>query len=512
MPKEIIFISSVQKEFAAERKALAAYIREDELLKLFFEPYLFEEVAATGENPGAVYLKEVKSCDIYVGLLGADYGFEDREGISPTEREFEAAQETHKPCWVFIKGDSTLSRHPKEAAFIEKVGERVSRKRYETLDELKKEIYRSAILYLKQSGKIDADDFDSSISSKAGLEDISEEALSEFVREAKAKRNFPLKETDPKEKILTHLRLLRQGQLSNSAILAFGKNPQVYFPSATVKCAHFHGLTVSKPIPDYKEFGGTVFQMAENALDFVLSKISLATGDRSKSLLVETSYEIPRAVIAEAIINAIAHRDYYSKGSIQVSVFKDRIEISNPGSLPKELDIAQLKDPHSSYPHNPTLANCMFLTGAIERFGTGIPEMYALTAARGLKAPDFEDNKTFMVTLWRPSARTDHDTVHDTAHDAAHDTAHDFLFLNLEYLPHRLIWILEGEMSRSEMMEKLGLTHRTNFNDNYLDQAFENGWIEMTIPDKPQSKKQRYRLTQAGVAEKEKIANDSKPN
>lgn len=152
------------------------------------------------------------------------------------------------------------------------------------------------------------------------------------------------------------------------------------------------------------------------------------------------------------------------------------------------------------------------LTGAIERFGTGIPEMYALTAARGLKAPDFEDSKTFLVTLWRPSARTDYDTDHDTVHDTAHDTAHDYLFLNLEYLPHRLIWVLDREMSRSEMMEKLGLTHRTNFNENYLDQAFENGWIEMTIPDKPQSKKQRYRLTQAGAAEKEKIANDSKPN
>ncbi|MDO9552938.1 Fic family protein, partial [Rhodonellum sp.] len=93
-----------------------------------------------------------------------------------------------------------------------------------------------------------------------------------------------------------------------------------------------------------------------------------------------------------------------------------------------------------------------------------------------------------------------------------HDTAHDRLFLTLEYLPYRLLWILDGELSRGEMMERLGLSHRTNFNENYLDQAFENGWIEMTIPDKPQSKKQRYRLTQAGALEKEKIANDYQPD
>jgi predicted HTH transcriptional regulator len=507
MPKETIFISSVQKEFANERQALAAYIREDELLKLFFEPYLFEEVAATGHAPGTVYLHEVKACAIYIGLLGKEYGYENAEGISPTEREFDAAYENNKACWIFIKGNHVVERHPKELAFIEKVGERVSRKRFADLETLKKEVYRSCILYLKQTGKIDTVDFDSAINKTASLDAISEEALTEFVRTARIKRNFPLKESDAKEKILAHLNILRQGQLTNSALLAFAVNLQYFFPSATVKCAHFHGIRVSKPMPDYKEFGGTVFQMADDAIDFVLSKISLSSGDRSVSNQVETAYEIPRAVIAEALINAVAHRDYYSKASIQVSVFKDRIEIENPGSLPKELTIEQLKEPHSSYPHNPLLANCMFLTGAIERYGTGIPEMYALTAERGLKDPEFEENKTFVVTLWRPSAKV---TAHDTAHDAAHDTAHDTGYINLEHMPHRLLWILEGEMSRSEMMAKLELTHRTTFRENYINPCEENGWIEMTIPDKPQSKNQKYRLTQAGKSVLEKIKHESK--
>src|SRR5690554_7462486 len=97
------------------------------------------------------------------------------------------------------------------------------------------------------------------------------------------KRNFPLKETDNKQKILTHLNLLRDGKLVNSAILSFGNIPQFFFPTATVKCAYFHGIIMAKPMPDYKEFGGTIFQMAHDAIDFVLSKISLSTGDRSKS-------------------------------------------------------------------------------------------------------------------------------------------------------------------------------------------------------------------------------------
>ena len=83
----------------------------------------------------------------------------------------------------------------------------------------------------------------------------------------------------------------------------------------------------------------------------------------------------------------------------------------------------------------------MFLTGSIERYGTGFPEMYALIAERGLKEPDFEDNKTFLVTLWRPSATefqvTAHDAAHDTAHDTGHDTVHDIAH-QMHNLIHRI--------------------------------------------------------------------------
>jgi hypothetical protein len=132
-------------------------------------------------------------------LLGTDYGFEDSEGISPTEREFDAAQESGNSCWVFIKGNHSLKRHPKEVAFIEKVGGLVSRKRFSDIETLKKEVYRSCILYLKQTGKIDSEDFDSAIHKTSSMDAISEESLSEFVRTARLKRNFPLKETDSGE-------------------------------------------------------------------------------------------------------------------------------------------------------------------------------------------------------------------------------------------------------------------------------------------------------------------------
>ena len=69
-----IFISSVQREFAKERKALASYIRKDAILGKFFEVFLFEEVPAQERKADGVYLAEVDACDIYLGIFGHTYG------------------------------------------------------------------------------------------------------------------------------------------------------------------------------------------------------------------------------------------------------------------------------------------------------------------------------------------------------------------------------------------------------------------------------------------------------
>ena len=86
-----IFISSVQREFAQERKALRDYLQNDPLMRRFFDVFLFEDVPASDRRPDALYLDEVEQSDLYVGLFGNDYGTEDEDRISPTEREFDQA-------------------------------------------------------------------------------------------------------------------------------------------------------------------------------------------------------------------------------------------------------------------------------------------------------------------------------------------------------------------------------------------------------------------------------------
>jgi len=91
-----IFISSVQGEFAPERAALQDYLRGDALMRRFFEPFLFEDVPAADRRADEVYLDEVASCDIYLGLLGDEYGFEDAEGVSPQRARGQDDSSNHR--------------------------------------------------------------------------------------------------------------------------------------------------------------------------------------------------------------------------------------------------------------------------------------------------------------------------------------------------------------------------------------------------------------------------------
>lgn len=116
--KKKLFISSVQAEFQEERRALVAYIRQDPMLSRYFEPYIFEESPAQDCSAQRAYMDEVEASDIYLGLYGERYGFEDKEGISPTEREYDAATQRNLYRIVLIK--DVPARQTKEQQLIYK--------------------------------------------------------------------------------------------------------------------------------------------------------------------------------------------------------------------------------------------------------------------------------------------------------------------------------------------------------------------------------------------------------
>jgi predicted HTH transcriptional regulator len=276
------------------------------------------------------------------------------------------------------------------------------RRRFTDTDELKKELFSALVQFLCDKKIISCTTFDESTCPGSTLKDISGEIIEWFITVAREERNFPLKAGTPLEQVLKHLDLLDGTQPTNAAILLFGVKPQKFMPAAEIKCMHYHGTVIAKPIPSHQVFTGTLFEQADKATDFILSKINRNVPPRESAPVSETRYEIPKEVIQEAVVNAIAHRDYSSDASVQVSVFSDRIEVRNPGSLPPDLTFEDLKIKHSSRPRNHRIALPLYLTHYIEKIGYGTIQMITGCKDAGLPEPDFaQSGGEFVVTIWR---------------------------------------------------------------------------------------------------------------
>ena len=397
-----IFISSVQKELAEDRRAVKTVIENDPLLRRFFTVFLFEDLPASDRRADAVYLTEVDHSAIYVGLFGNDYGFEDTEGLSPTEREFDRATDQRKLRLIFVKSKDDQQRHSKMKTLIHKAGVQLIRRRYNDIAELKAVLYASLVAHLETAGIIQDRPFEERARLDANLDDLDAHAVADFVRLARSERQFPLPETAPMVAVLTHLHLLCEGHPTNASLLLFGRDPQRFMPSVEVRCMHFHGTEIQRPAPFYRIFKGNVLSQVDMAVDFVMSKLNQSVGTRAESNQAPVRYEILPAVIREAVVNAVAHRDYTAAGAIQVSVFADRVEVWNPGVLPASLTTESLRHPHGSIARNPRLCDVLFLARYVEKYGTGTLMMIRESLAHNLPEPDFvQRGGEFTIALWR---------------------------------------------------------------------------------------------------------------
>jgi len=178
-----IFISSVQREFAEERKALAEYIRRDAILGRFFEVFLFEEVPAQDRSASGVYLEEVDACDIYLGLHGAEYGNVDAKGVSATEREYECAAKKQKTRICLLKRGEVTD--PRQKKFIDRINADVVRKGFATYDELRTSVYAALAKYLEAKDLINALPFDASATAHIQLKDLSITKIRAFLQKAR---------------------------------------------------------------------------------------------------------------------------------------------------------------------------------------------------------------------------------------------------------------------------------------------------------------------------------------
>jgi predicted HTH transcriptional regulator len=368
-----------------------------------------------------------------------------------------------------------------------KAGDQLIRRRFTTIAALISAVYTSLVQYLVDKELIRTGPFDGTFCRNATLDDLDGDRIVSFVGLARRARGFPLPDDSRPLDVLTHMNLLDSGRPTNAAVLLFGKQPQRFLISSELKCAHFHGTVVAKPIPSYQVYKGTVFELVDQAVDFVMSKIDRWVGTRAESAQAPTIYEIPREVVAEAIVNAVAHRDYTCNGSVQVMLFSDRLEIWNPGTLPPSLTLEKLRHPHGSVPHNPLLAEPLYLMKYIERMGTGTGDMITRCREVGLAEPEFALTDGFVTIIRRRTLPVLQEAVTLAGTKLA--------------LSRHQVDVLRKcriESSLVDLMELIGRLDRTKFRNQVLKPMMEAELIEMTFPDKPRSSRQKYRITGKG--------------
>lgn len=398
-----VFVSSVQKELAAERRAIKEFITKDPLLSRFIgDVFLFEDIPAGDRKSRDTYLKEVENCDIYIAILGLQYGRKNANGKSPTELEFDHATRTHRERLVFVKGSDDSGRDRDMANLIAKAGRHITRRRFGDIPELVREVYASLVECLENRGLLHTAPFDDSVCAGATLKDIDEEQVTAFVETAESKGRLALKGSRAPKAVLQNFNLLRDGKPTNAAILLFGKNPHRFFNNVQVHCFHFLGTEKKKPIASQQPYEGRLFEVIDQSVEFALGKLDRSVGTRAAGARAPGDFEIPRSAVAEAVVNAVAHRNYRHNGFVQVIVFADRLEVWNPGELPPGLTPELLRQPHPPIPRNPLIAEPLFRVKLVEKAGTGTTDMIAECLAAGLPEPDFRQcGPHFVTTLWR---------------------------------------------------------------------------------------------------------------
>jgi ATP-dependent DNA helicase RecG len=199
--------------------------------------------------------------------------------------------------------------------------------------------------------------------------------------------------------------LLRRGCLSRSdgdphptyaGLLLFGCEPQRWIHSAQILVARYAGTTMGDSFVK-EEVRGTLPEQIRRAEAFVTNNMRRGVRLLGLERVEETEY--PVDVIREAIVNAVAHRDYQIRGDeIRVLLFADRVEFYSPGRLPGHVTVENLV--HERFSRNETIVQVLSDMGFIERLGYGIDRMIRLMDEAGLPRPKFEETAAgFRVTL-----------------------------------------------------------------------------------------------------------------
>ena len=240
---------------------------------------------------------------------------------------------------------------------------------------------------------------------------------------------------------------------------------------------------------DNRQYWGNAFDLLRRGEDFLHDHVPIAGRVVEGKMRREDRPAYPPRATREALANAICHRDYIVPGAaVAVAMYDDHLEIVSPGGFHFGIEPAKLSVPHESKLWNPIIANVFYRAGIIERWGTGTLKILDWCREFDCPLPEWKEQADNVYVTFKPAAWFE-ERAESRAESGAESGAESFRVLKA---------LQAGELSSAEIARQLGKTGVTGSLKRTLRKLLADARIELTLPDKPGSRLQRYRLTERG--------------
>jgi predicted HTH transcriptional regulator len=491
-----VFISSVQKELEVERVSIAGAVTGDPVLRSECEIVLYENEPLSGRRISKPYLECLGSCDVYLLMVDREYGRVVGE-VSATHEEYRHAMKRGMHILVLARGNHDAKREEGTKSFFEEIkADGHTYKRFHDRVDLLPEVRRSLVRILRESfGRVISPDAMARAESAAEKASPFEQQVLE-IRDSslaldvarkwlRAIRQISEHEQPGKPALLNRLRekgLVRKGETGTykamaSGLLFLGKDPSAEFPQCRILVDAYAGTEPDPRPRDQETLSVPAPVLVERVVEFVMRNTRHPI--RVKGIQRISLDEYPSEVVREAVVNAIAHRDYEDTARpIYVKLFYDRLEILSPGDLLRPLTISKLtKGNYEPCSRNPTLAQYLGHLQLMEQRGSGIRRMHDAMAIHGLEPPEyvFRDGY-FVVRLKGPGDDLDRIQLPEQISTVVPANVEDRLTKRQKEIAE---WLAAGDaVTNRECQDRFGISKVTATKD--LTSLVEMGVAERT--------------------------------
>jgi predicted HTH transcriptional regulator len=402
-----IFVSSVQKELEDERLIVQNLVNTDAFLSSYCVPVLYEFEPASPDKALEGCLQSLEKCQVYILIVGVEYGTP-VGSLSITHTEYRKAKAKNLPVLAFIKGDSHVKREEGTAKLLDELfADGPKYKRFGNVIELQKEVRTALVKLLKDRFGI------SPTSNENRIAEQTIEATSLFESQPMTRLTWQALDQTVLRRLIAESEnqdadtLSHQELLSGAAarglvwrdlgtgvhyataagIVLLAKDPSMVFPQCRILADAYRSNEPDGDPRDHEDIRGPMPLVIDRAIAF----IDRNTRHPMRIIGLERLRldEYPVDGLREALVNAVAHRQYEDAGrKIILEVFADRLVISSPGLPPKPITLASLRrGKYRPCSRNPVLAQCLSYFHRIEERGSGFRRMKDHMLNHGLDEP-----------------------------------------------------------------------------------------------------------------------------